>query len=67
MRKELHDFKPELSEKPEIIILTKTDITDSTNIKKLIETLKKISKKVVPVSIHDYQSLEELKKVLMNI
>jgi GTP-binding protein len=67
VRKELEDFKPELNEKPEIIILTKTDIVNSTDVKKLISTLKKESKKVIPVSIYDYQSLEELKKVLMII
>lgn len=65
VRKELRDFKPELIEKPEMIILTKTDIVDRTHVKKLINTLKNESKKIVPVSIHDYQSLEKLKKVLL--
>lgn len=67
VRKELENFKPELNKKSEIIILTKTDIVNSTDVKKLINMLKKEFEKVIPVSIYDYQSLEELKKVLMII
>jgi GTP-binding protein len=67
VRKELNDFKSELTEKPEVIILTKTDIVDSTDVKRLISILKKEVKKIIPISIYDYQSLEELKKVLLTI
>ncbi len=67
VRKELSDFKPELAEKPEVIILTKTDLVDPSDIKKLIDEMKKEAKKVVSVSIHNYQSLEKLKKVLSTI
>jgi hypothetical protein len=38
---------------------------DAVIIEKLIDTLKKETKKVLSVSIHDYQSLEKLKKVLL--
>jgi GTP-binding protein len=67
VRKELKEFKQELIKKPEVIILTKTDLIDETLVKKQIKKLSKITKKVIPVSIHDSQSLEELKKVLRNI
>lgn len=67
VRKELGDFKPELTHKPEIIILTKTDMTDPKSFTELIKKLKKESKNIISVSIHDFQSLEELKKVLRNI
>ena len=66
IRKELGDFKEELIKKPEIIILTKTDMVDPKIVIKLIKELKKVSKILVPVSIHDYESLENLKKVLRN-
>jgi GTP-binding protein len=67
VRKELGDFKPELTKKPEIIILTKSDMTDAESVQKLIKKIKKEAKQVIPVSIHDFQSLEDLKKVLRNI
>jgi GTP-binding protein len=67
VRSELSAFKTELSKKPEIVILTKTDLADQSYVRKLTKELMKVNKKVVPVSIHNYQSLEELKKVLRNI
>ncbi|OGM10862.1 Obg family GTPase CgtA [Candidatus Woesebacteria bacterium RBG_16_36_11] len=67
VRKELSEFKLELTKKPEVVILTKTDLVDSSYIMKLTKELNKVNKKVIPVSIHNYQSLEELKKVLRNI
>jgi GTPase len=67
VRKELNDFKPELTKKPEIVVITKTDTTDPEVIKELTKTLKKEAKNIFSVSIHDFQSLEDLKKVLRNI
>jgi GTP-binding protein len=65
IRKELSDFKKELLDKPEIIILTKSDTVDPTRLKELTDELKKIGKKVFAVSIHDFQSLEKLKKGIL--
>jgi GTP-binding protein len=67
VRKELFDFKPELIKKPEIVIITKTDTTDPKIIEELTKKLKKETKKIYSVSIHDFQSLEDLKKVLRKI
>jgi len=64
VRHELSEFKPELSEKQEIIILTKTDLLEDKAVEMLTKTLKKVCKKVIPVSIHNHESLEQLKKVL---
>ncbi|MEK7061181.1 MAG: Obg family GTPase CgtA [Patescibacteria group bacterium] len=64
VRHELSEFKLELTTKPEIIILTKTDLVDLYYVQKLTKELKKENKKVIPVSIHNYQSLEKLKKLL---
>jgi len=63
VRKELSVFKLELTKKPEIVILTKTDLADSSYVMKLTKELNKVNKKVIPVSIHNYQSLEKLKEV----
>jgi GTP-binding protein len=64
IKKELSDFNINLTEKPEIIILTKTDTTDSNHVKELIKEMGKMKKKVITVSIHDFQSLEEIKNVI---
>ena len=64
VRKELSEFKSELSKKTEIVILTKTDLVDNSYVQKLIKELKKENKKVIPVSIHDYESLEKAKKLI---
>lgn len=64
VRKELSEFKRELSEKPEIVILTKTDLIDSKSLDILKKRVKKIDRNIIFTSIHDYQSLEDLKKIL---
>jgi GTP-binding protein len=64
VRKELLDFKPELADKSEIIILTKTDMADLKQVKELIRMLKKKNKKVVATSINDWDSIENLKRYL---
>jgi GTP-binding protein len=65
IRKELKDFKSELADKPEIIILTKTDVADPSHLKDLMNKLSKKNKTVIPVSIHDFQSLKELKDLML--
>jgi len=64
IRKELANFNAELTEKPEIIILTKTDTMDVDHLNELKIAL---GKKTIAVSIHDFQSLENLKKVIRKI
>ena len=66
VRDELAKFKVELTKKTEIVILTKTDLVDSDIVSKLIKELNKVCAKVIPVSIHDFKSLEHLKKELRN-
>ncbi len=64
VRKELEKYNPELIEKPEIIIFTKTDLMDQKQVEQKITQLKKFRKKVIPVSIHDWDSLKGLEKTL---
>lgn len=57
VRDELKKFNPGLLDKKEIILLTKSDLKKTK--------LKKIGKeKVIPVSIHDWDSIQELTKIL---
>ena len=64
VREEMKKYNSEIIQKPEIILLTKTDMADPETINKLRSLLKTKSKMVVPVSIHDSESLDKLKSIL---
>lgn len=65
VRAEMDKFNPELIKKTEIILLTKSDLAPDEYISKAVKKLKAKSKKVLPVSIHDWESLEKIKKLLI--
>jgi GTPase len=64
VRNELGSYNKLLLEKEEIILLTKSDLVTPEELKIKIEELSKLKKTVIPLSIHDYESLEALKKAL---
>ncbi|MDD5489249.1 MAG: GTPase ObgE [Candidatus Moranbacteria bacterium] len=64
VRKELEDFSKELTKKKEIILLTKSDLASKEKIAKSKALMKKITPDVYPVSIHDWDSLQSLLKIL---
>lgn len=66
IRKELKEFGRGLEDKKEMILLTKTDLVDKKQVQKQIQTLKKLNKNVIPVSIHNWESVESLKILLAN-
>ena len=59
---EMNAFDKSLKDKQEIILLTKSDTVDKKEITRLTKLFK--GKKVVPVSIYDFDSIEELKKLI---
>ncbi|MBI2334271.1 GTPase ObgE [Candidatus Daviesbacteria bacterium] len=61
---ELEKFNPKLLEKQEIILLTKSDLVDKKDLEKKIKDLNKTKKQIIPVSIHDWESLQSLIKIL---
>jgi GTP-binding protein len=61
---EMKKFNPELMDKPEVILLTKSDLVSKDELKKKTDQLKKFKRKIYPVSIYDWDSLEKLKKIL---
>jgi GTP-binding protein len=65
VRKELQDFAKELVEKKEILLLTKSDLVSEKELKKKIALMKKINPDVLPVSIHDWDSLQDLSRKLL--
>jgi GTP-binding protein len=64
VRKEFEQYNPELLKKPEIILITKTDLLDKKEVDKKIKSLKKLNIPIIPVSIVDDESLKSLKNIL---
>jgi GTPase len=64
IRNEFKQYNISLLDKPEIILLTKTDLTNEEQIKKNTRILGKKDKEVLAVSIYDSSSLDPLKLAL---
>ena len=67
IRKELVKYAPELENKKEYIFLTKTDLINMEEREGKLEELQKISPDVFALSVYDYDSLEDIKKLLFKI
>lgn len=65
IRKELGNFSQELLTKKDIILLTKSDLVDSKLLKEKTKELKQTKRPIIPVSIHNWESLEELKQLFL--
>jgi GTP-binding protein len=64
IRKELEEYNKNLLKKEEYVFITKTDMVDKEVLK---EKMKKWRKKVIPISIYDYDSIEKVKEILNQI
>ncbi len=64
IKNELTTFNAELIQKPEYVFLSKSDCVSAEEIKKKIIILKKMNKNAIPISVHDADSLESVKKIL---
>ncbi|MFA4817439.1 MAG: Obg family GTPase CgtA [Parcubacteria group bacterium] len=64
IRRELENYNPELSAKKELLLLAKTDLLEPDVIQEKLKELRKINKNVLAVSVHDWESLEKLKKAV---
>ena len=62
IRNELKTYAKALAEKQEYLFLTKTDLITPTELKKKLAIIKKINKNVVAISIHNWDSMEEVKR-----
>ena len=60
-------YDPELIEKDEIIILTKTDVTDEKTIQKKIKEFDKLKKPVFTISLYDDTSIKSFSDELIKI
>ncbi len=64
IKNELLTYSPEFKNKKEIILLTKIDLVDAKEVKEKLKLLKKLKKEVLPISIHDWDSIEKLRTLL---
>ena len=67
IRKELGEFDKELLERPEIILVTKSDLVSGAEMKKMVIRLRQgfgETKEILVCSIYDYESIEKLKEKL---
>jgi GTPase len=67
VNKELGAFDKSLIEKDKIILLTKKDLVGEKDLASQITRLKKLKFPVVPVSIHDWDSISKLKEILASV
>ena len=64
VRNELKEFSIDLLKKDEIILLTKSDLLEKSEINKLVTKLKKLKKKTFVLSIHDEDALKKIINLL---
>lgn len=67
IRQELENYDEELAAKPEIIILTKTDVADADTIKKMKKEFEKLGKEVLMMSAFDDESVKKIGDELVKI
>ena len=67
IRKELKQFNPELLEKPEYIIISRADTISEKELEKILKKAKKINSDAIAISIHDWDSMENIKNILNKI
>lgn len=67
IRKEMENYSEELANKPEYIIISKSDLVEKEKLDGMINNLKKFSSTVLPISIYDFDKMKELEKLLSKI
>jgi GTP-binding protein len=65
IRKELQEYKIDLSGKTEILLLTKTDCVDREVVKRKLSVAKELNSNALAVSIYDDESLNLLKAKIL--
>lgn len=67
IRAELEKFDPELAKKPEIIILTKTDLVAEVSLARAKKQFKGIGSKILSVSVIDDQAVKNISDEIVKI
>ncbi|EKE12002.1 MAG: GTPase ObgE [uncultured bacterium] len=64
IRAELKAYNPALLEKPEHILISRSDTVTPEILKEKIKQARKINRNAMPISIHDWDQLQKVKEVL---
>lgn len=64
VQNEFTHYNQSLAKKPEIVLLTKTDLTSQDSLKQKVKILKKKNKNIKTLSIYNKESIEALKEYL---
>jgi GTP-binding protein len=67
IRKELEKYNKIFKTKEEYIIITKTDLVDKKTLDKIVKQFSKVSPNVFCISVYDYDSIENFKKLLFKL
>ncbi len=67
IRAELEAYNPALLEKPQYILISRSDTVNEKELKKILTKAKKISKNVLPISIHNWDQLQKIKELLNDL
>lgn len=67
IRAELGAYSPALLEKPEYIVISRTDNIDANRLKEIVKLLKSLKREIICISVLDDASLQSAKKVLNSI
>lgn len=67
VKKELENYDAELLGKKEVVILTKTDLTDLEFLKKAIKKVSKENPEILTATVYDNESIKKLKDSLIKI
>ena len=67
IKNELKNYSKDLAKKSEYLFLSKSDMVPEKALKKKLAILKKLNKNAIAISIHNWDSLEKVKKILNKI
>lgn len=67
VRKELKEYDPQLLEKKEVVILTKTDMVDEAAVGRAVTELKALNPNVIALSVYDDESIKRAREVLVRM
>lgn len=67
VRNELKKYSKALDKKKEYLFLSKYDMVPAKELKKKLASLRKLGKKVIPLSIHDTEALKKVQDILNKI
>ncbi len=67
IKRELATYSRELGKKFEYVFLSKSDLLPPKELKKKIAVLKKMNPRILAISVHDWDSMAKVKKILAKI